>query len=405
MLRSQNTAQRSAGVTVAAEPAPIPEMTLGPRGLVTEPPAQSSLKTHPAVTRRVCGRDRSGPASRPMTQHPNEPDFRENLGAEIVDTLREAKMPIEGLHQLRFMFVAKEEKAIQSIVAELEPDGYACVIDSEEDDWFCLAVKTMAIDVPTLDALGRRFLRLAEEKDAEFDGWDRVPTREEILAAGGHIVVGAVHNEDVDLDRFPHAVSLRIAESVQVANRTERYADPLTEVLAEHELGVVVGGASYLTGTGEIAFVRLDLQLANLEHAVTLVRQTMNELGAPVGSTIEFEDDDEEKAIEFGSQQAVTVYLDGRSLSEEVYANTDAGDLADMFTAALSAGSLGEVRDDDWMGGAEVGLYMYGPDAERMFKAIEPALLSYPLGQNARVVIRTGAKGSAEREVRIPRQA
>ena len=339
-----------------------------------------------------------------MTSDHNEPDFRENLGATIVETLREAKMDVDGVHQLRFMFAAEAEPPIQAIVAELEPDGYACVIDSDDDVWFCLAVKPMPIDVPALDALGRRFLRLAAEKGAEFDGWDRVPTQEEILAAGGHIVVGAASNASVDLERFPHAVSLRVAESVQVANRTTRYSDPLTAILAEHELGVVTGGASYLTGTGEIAFVRLDLQLANIDWAVTLVRRTMEEFGAPVGSTIVFEDDEGAEAIEFGVQQAVTVYLDGKTLPGEVYASTDAGDLADMFIAALNEGSLGEVRDDDWMGGAEVGLYMYGSDAERMFAAIEPALLSYPLGQNARVVIRTGAKGSGEREVRIPRR-
>ena len=44
----------------------------------------------------------------------------------------------------------------------------------------------------------------------------------------------------------------------------------------------------------------------------------------------------------------------------------------------------------------------YGPDAERLFAAIESSLRAYPLCQHARVEIRRGPPGAPAREVRLP---
>lgn len=46
-------------------------------------------------------------------------------------------------------------------------------------------------------------------------------------------------------------------------------------------------------------------------------------------------------------------------------------------------------------------LFQYGPDAERLFTAIEGTLRAHPLCQVARVVIRRGGPGAEEREVRL----
>jgi hypothetical protein len=320
-----------------------------------------------------------------------------------VQTLREAGMEVAGEHQLRFMFVAEAESSIQALVAELELDGFPCVVD-RDDVWFCLAMKPMTIDVAALDALGRRFLRLGAEKGGEFAGWDRVPTLEEMIAAGAQRVVGVVNAGEVDLERYPHSVSVRLAESIQPVNRGERYEDPLTAALARHEMGVVTGGGSQLTAQGEIALVRLDLQLANLDRALTLVHRTVEELGAPIGSALEFERDGRPESIDVGTHQLVTIYLDGTSLPDEVYAQTDLGDLMDLIDAALDDKTLGEARDY-WSGPTETAVYVYGPDAEAMFARIEPVLLRYPLGQNSRVVVKSGAGGKEQREVRIPRRS
>ena len=333
----------------------------------------------------------------------NEPDFREHLGATILHTLREAGMDVDAEHELRFLFVAEGELAIQALVAELEPDGFACAVD-HDGDWFCLAVKPMAIDVAALDLLGRRFLRLAAEKGGEFAGWDRVPTIEDVLASSAHRVEGALSAADADLERYPHSVSVRLAESIQPINRGERYEDPLATVLAEHQLGVVTGGGSQLTAQGEIAYVRLDLQLADLDHAVTLVRHTVEALGAPIGSAIELEIDGRAQSIAFGTHQVVTIYLDGTTLPDEVYAQSDLGELMELIDAALDDRTLGEARDY-WSGPSETAVYVYGPDAGLMFTRIESVLESYPLGQNARVVIGSPESTAGSREVRIPRRS
>jgi hypothetical protein len=339
-----------------------------------------------------------------MTDDPTDSDFREQLGTAIAAALRGNEIDPEGEHQLRFIFIAESEPGIQGIVAELEPDGFACEVDQLDDGgWFCLAQKSLPIDVALLDTLGRRFLQLGRAKGGEFDGWDRVPTFEELLASGAELTIGKLDADEVDLEQYPHAVSVRLAESIQPVNRGERYEEPLGEALAEHELGAVTGGGSQLSAEGEIRFVRLDLQLANLDRAVTLVRRVVEEAGAPIGSTIEFEDDGRAETIEIGTHQAVAIYLDGASLPDEVYEQSDVNVLAGAIGAALENGTLGELRDY-WEGSTETALYLYGPNAERVFAAVEPVLRGYPLGQNARVVIRPGTKGAEPREIRIPRR-
>jgi hypothetical protein len=99
-------------------------------------------------------------------------------------------------------------------------------------------------------------------------------------------------------------------------------------------------------------------------------------------------------------QEAVLVHLDGSSLPDAVYEQHDLATLEDQLAEVISRGRLGEF-DGNEVGPAETTLFMYGPDAERLFAGIEQTLRSYPLCQNARVVIRRGAPGAAEREVRV----
>lgn len=59
------------------------------------------------------------------------------------------------------------------------------------------------------------------------------------------------------------------------------------------------------------------------------------------------------------------------------------------------------IFDGNGVGPGEATLFMYGPDAERLFAGIEKTLRAYPLCQNARVVIRKGGPGAEEREIRL----
>lgn len=102
-------------------------------------------------------------------------------------------------------------------------------------------------------------------------------------------------------------------------------------------------------------------------------------------------------------EQAVLVHLDGQNLPQEVYAECDLATLEDQIEEVLRARKLG-LLDGNEIGEAEVVLFLYGTDAEALFRGIEPVLSAYPLCENARVVVRLGGPGAAQREVRIGRK-
>ena len=98
--------------------------------------------------------------------------------------------------------------------------------------------------------------------------------------------------------------------------------------------------------------------------------------------------------------QAVLVYLDGQGLTDEIYEKYDVATLEDQLVEIIQEKGLGEF-DGTEAGPEETVLYMYGPDAETLYTAIESTLVSYPLCKNARVVIRYGGPGAQQRETRL----
>ena len=97
-------------------------------------------------------------------------------------------------------------------------------------------------------------------------------------------------------------------------------------------------------------------------------------------------------------EQAVIVRLDGSGLPDETYQDYDLATLEDRLIDVVARSQSGEY-DGNEFGPGETILYLYGPNAETLFSAIEGTLRDYPLCQNARVVIRQGPPGSPEREV------
>jgi hypothetical protein len=96
--------------------------------------------------------------------------------------------------------------------------------------------------------------------------------------------------------------------------------------------------------------------------------------------------------------QAVLVYLDGLRLPSEVYAQYDLATIEDRLIKVIKRNHLGEFGGNKVRNQTTV-LFMHGPDAERLYAGIERTLRNYPLCQRARVVIRKGGPGSAQREV------
>jgi hypothetical protein len=98
--------------------------------------------------------------------------------------------------------------------------------------------------------------------------------------------------------------------------------------------------------------------------------------------------------------QAVLVHLDQLDLPAEIVTNYDLATIEDQLVAIIEEQHLGEF-DGNEVGAAGAVLYMYGPDAQRLFAAVEPILRAYPLCRGGRVVIRSGGPGAPEREVQL----
>ena len=141
---------------------------------------------------------------------------------------------------------------------------------------------------------------------------------------------------------YPHLVVARIYEHIGPIDRGERYEDPLHAVLESKGLGQVTGGGSQLNEQGGIDFADVEIELADLDGAVRVVTEALEQAGAPQGSQL-LDATDGRVVAEFGQQQCLAVFLDGATLPDEVYADLD-------FDAVVT--KLGAAAGDESFRGA-----------------------------------------------------
>jgi hypothetical protein len=212
---------------------------------------------------------------------------------------------------------------------------------------------------------------------------------------------GTRHTSAVDSERFPHLVIARIPEHIEPLDRGARYEDPVQDALAIRSLGKVTGGGSQLTPAAEIGYVDVEMALADLDEALDVAKRVLEDAGAPVGSELLYQEDGSDVARAFGMQEGLAVYLDGTSLPDEVYANTDLEALMERLAAAVD--SVGGELRGVWSGPSETALYHYGPSADAMAVALQPVFDEFPICQNARLIIRQGLDGDT-RASRVTRR-
>ena len=98
------------------------------------------------------------------------------------------------------------------------------------------------------------------------------------------------------------------------------------------------------------------------------------------------------------SEHCVTVHLD---LSEPPYGSHEDRNsvhrLSDRLAEAIAIHAAGEF-DGDEFGDGKCVLYMYGPDADRLFAAIMPVLKDQRRFSSGRIVRRFGPPGSRTEE-------
>jgi len=195
-------------------------------------------------------------------------------------------------------------------------------------------------------------------------------------------------------------MSVRIWEPLQQRARISRYEIPLANALRSHHLGEVHGISSQMSMELEVESFEFELNVLDLDLAVDLITVILEQAGAPVGSEIRFERDGGSEIVRIGKTEGLAIYLDGINLPDAVYDSCTCDALAALMVNELNSVD-GEIRGS-WVGRNETAIYIYGPNAETMFTAIEPILAAYPLCQNARVVIRNGSPSLNPRTVRFP---
>lgn len=100
------------------------------------------------------------------------------------------------------------------------------------------------------------------------------------------------------------------------------------------------------------------------------------------------------------AEECVLIHLDGVNLSHEVYETHDLVTLEDLLIDAINRNRVGEL-DGNEVGEKVTTIFTYGPDAGRLYQVMEPILTTYPLCQNARVIIRKGGPGTPQTEVQL----
>lgn len=84
-------------------------------------------------------------------------------------------------------------------------------------------------------------------------------------------------------------VFAKIADPIMPIDRGEKYEDPLDAALRESHLGEVTGGGTSLTKEKTIEWVGVDIELTDIERGIPFVKDKLRQLGAPKGSTLEYE--------------------------------------------------------------------------------------------------------------------
>lgn len=178
-------------------------------------------------------------------------------------------------------------------------------------------------------------------------------------------------------------VIAQLNERIGPAERVTVYEETLDRVLRQNEVGEITGGGTMMGASKEIENIDIEICLSvPPEKALDLIRRTLEELGAPKGSKLSVEAD-EEREIPFGVSEGLAVYLNGTDLPDEVYKTCDSNVVISEFKRLL--GEDGSYRGH-WQGPKETALYFVGPSFEGMCRRLKPFLDSYPLCRKARLV-------------------
>ncbi len=168
---------------------------------------------------------------------------------------------------------------------------------------------------------------------------------------------------------------------VQPMDRGEYFEEPLDKVLKSEGIGQVTGGGTLLADE-PYGIEYSDIEIRVHEASDTVVQKiisALEELGAPKGALLKFEDSDD---MRFERLEGMAVFLDGVNLPAEVYETSDVNHVIDSCDKLIEG--VGQVQGY-WEGSQETALYFYGTSFDEMQTLTADFLATEPLCQNARI--------------------
>jgi hypothetical protein len=182
-------------------------------------------------------------------------------------------------------------------------------------------------------------------------------------------------------DEPSEIIVVRLNAKLQPMHRGEYFEDPLDAVLKRSRIGEVIGGGTMQEPSGEIAYCDIEIALSSPpDEAVPIIISTLEDLGAPGGSTLLVERSGAQHAL--GKAEGLAVYLNGTELPAETYETCDSNFVYSEFDRLL----VGKGRVlSYWQGPTETAFYMYGGSFSDMKKRLEAFIASYPLCHRCRI--------------------
>lgn len=175
----------------------------------------------------------------------------------------------------------------------------------------------------------------------------------------------------------------RLNARVQPVDRGEYFEDPLDEVLKSSNIGEVTGGGTQLADEPDgIEFCDVEIMAVDLsEETIALVVETLEKLGAPKGSRLLLDGQDDE--VPFGKLEGLGLFLNGTDLPAEVYAASDVNQIIAECERLMQG--IGSFRGH-WEGSKETALYFYGTTFTEMEAAISEFIVNDPGCALSRIV-------------------
>jgi hypothetical protein len=173
----------------------------------------------------------------------------------------------------------------------------------------------------------------------------------------------------------------RLNAKLQPMHRGEFFEDPLHEVLEAEGFGEVTGGGTMQDETGEIQFCEIEIAVPELNtHTASMVAKTLEALGAPKGSVIQSDSDD--NILAFGVCEGLAIYLNGTELPDNVYKDCDSNFVyAELERLTAPNGRVLSY----WQGPTETAFYLYGHSFSEMRQQLAQFVATYPLCQKCRI--------------------